>query len=331
MPCVEQKKGRYVSTKRKSPPFSAGDCKGQTKKGLDGKMWVSVKVNRKDNKVMYRWKKVASAAPKKSRITKTKTDKDIFREEYMKRKKKLSEAEKKIKDIKSKREEVENSLNEFEAHMKKTGTSPSLTMKEIKDTLKKRNTLYDKIKNLQDEKESKEALARNLKSGMEEMEFLVSATGDLYTLAVAFRKLGIKNKRYRDDIYAYFARPMFNMKTNEMIIIEPPNRRDLFAVRCKIGEDFVDEIGAKHTFSGDKRYSNYNEYISDIKSSTLFKGLKTDMKIPHINQYDFHDEYEGDLNDYLDEEGSDIIYAMAKSMGFKYVQGFEKIERFYLN
>jgi len=44
-----------------------------------------------------------------------------------------------------------------------------------------------------------------------------------------------------------------------------------------------------------------------------------------------HDEYEGDLNYYLDEKGSDIIYAMAKSIGFKYVQGFEKIERFYLN
>ena len=218
--------------------------------------------------------------------------------------------------------------------MKKTGTSPSLTMKEIKDTLKLRDSLFLKSRNLRDEKESKEALARKLKSDMEEIEFLASTTGDLYTLAVAFRKLGkVFEKEYRGDIYAYYTRPMFNMETNEMIIVEPPNRGDLFAVRCKIGEDFVNlgSGSAKHCFSGGKRYSNYNEYISDVKSSTLFKGLKSDMKIPQINQYDFHDEYEGDLNYYLSGKGSDIIYAMAKSMGFKHVQGFNKIEKYFLN
>ena len=39
--CVEQKKGKYVSEKRKAPPFPANECCGQTKKGKDGQMYIS--------------------------------------------------------------------------------------------------------------------------------------------------------------------------------------------------------------------------------------------------------------------------------------------------
>ena len=104
MSCIEQKKGRYVSAKRKSPPFAAGDCKGQTKKGLDGKMYESVKTNRKtkSGKIVYRWKSVASVSQQKSAAPKKKSVKNKFREEYMKRKQKLSEVQKKIKNIQSK-------------------------------------------------------------------------------------------------------------------------------------------------------------------------------------------------------------------------------------
>ena len=362
MSCVEQKKGRYVSDKRKAPLFSAGDCKGQTKKGLDGKMWVSVATNgtTKDKKIIYRWKRVTSvapkkkaaapkksaapkkktaapkkkaAAPKKSAAPKKKADKDIFQKQYIKRQQKLSEVEKKIINIQSKRDDVEKKLDDLNAYMRKEGTNPLLTEKKVKMDLKLKYDLYKKSRDLRDEIDSKKALARSLESDMEEIKFLASTTGDLYTLAVVFRKLGkFFKQKYRGGIYSYFNRPMFNMETNEMIIIEPPNRGDLVAVRCKIGEDFVKDNHKYYFYGNDRDYKDYDEYISAIKSSTLFEGLKSDdMKVPKINLYDFHDEeYEGNLNAYLSGEGSDIIYAMAKSVGFKYVQGFQKIEKYYL-
>lgn len=52
--CIEQKKGRYVSEKRKAPPFHAKECRGQTKKGKDGLIYIS-----RSNKIgVYRWFKV---------------------------------------------------------------------------------------------------------------------------------------------------------------------------------------------------------------------------------------------------------------------------------
>ena len=51
--CIEQKKGKYISEKRKSPPFPATECSGQTKKGKDGVMYTS----------KCRWYKVKNRGP----------------------------------------------------------------------------------------------------------------------------------------------------------------------------------------------------------------------------------------------------------------------------
>lgn len=60
--CIEIKTKKYQT--RKSPPFYAGDCPGQTKKGKDGTY-----VSRRDITNIYRWIKVSSA---KKSISKSK-------------------------------------------------------------------------------------------------------------------------------------------------------------------------------------------------------------------------------------------------------------------
>ena len=49
--CIEQKTKKYRS--RGSPPYSAMDCKGLTKKGNDGATYVS----NPDKRGIYRWVK----------------------------------------------------------------------------------------------------------------------------------------------------------------------------------------------------------------------------------------------------------------------------------
>ena len=78
--CVEQKKGRYDSEKRKSPPFSATDCSGQTKKGKDGVMYTS----------KCRWYKVKNI--KKKSPAKKKVNKKIKKKSPKKIKKKEKKA-----------------------------------------------------------------------------------------------------------------------------------------------------------------------------------------------------------------------------------------------
>ena len=58
-PCIEQKTKKYKS--RTSPPYSAMDCKGSTKKGNDGAIYVS----KPDKRGIYRWVKSNSNSPKK--------------------------------------------------------------------------------------------------------------------------------------------------------------------------------------------------------------------------------------------------------------------------
>jgi len=53
MPCEEVKSEKYQT--RKSPPFHAGDCKGETKKGKDGEY-----VSKPDARGTYKWIKATS-------------------------------------------------------------------------------------------------------------------------------------------------------------------------------------------------------------------------------------------------------------------------------
>ena len=64
-PCIEQKTKKYKS--RTSPPYSAMDCKGSTKKGNDGAIYVS----KPDKRGIYRWVKSNSNSPKKLQKNKT--------------------------------------------------------------------------------------------------------------------------------------------------------------------------------------------------------------------------------------------------------------------
>jgi hypothetical protein len=54
--CIEQKTKKYRS--RGSPPYSAMDCKGYSKKGNDGAMYIS----KPDKRGIYRWVKGVGAA-----------------------------------------------------------------------------------------------------------------------------------------------------------------------------------------------------------------------------------------------------------------------------
>ena len=62
-PCIELKTKKYKS--RSSPPYSAMDCKGSTKKGNDGANYES----KPDNRGIYRWVKgVGDGTPKNKTI-----------------------------------------------------------------------------------------------------------------------------------------------------------------------------------------------------------------------------------------------------------------------
>ena len=58
MSCTEVKSKKYQT--RKSPPFHAGDCKDQTKKGKDGDY-----VSKADKRGVYKWVKVSASTRKK--------------------------------------------------------------------------------------------------------------------------------------------------------------------------------------------------------------------------------------------------------------------------
>ena len=62
MKCVEQTKGRYVSNKRKSPPYMAQRCKNQAKVGRDGYMWISLP----NKNMIYSWKHYGGVAHKRA-------------------------------------------------------------------------------------------------------------------------------------------------------------------------------------------------------------------------------------------------------------------------
>ena len=62
--CVEQTKGKYASAKRKSPPYPANECCGETKMGNNGLMYVS-KPNKKGICKWYKVTKKPAKKPKK--------------------------------------------------------------------------------------------------------------------------------------------------------------------------------------------------------------------------------------------------------------------------
>jgi hypothetical protein len=66
MPCIAIKSKKYQT--RKGPPYHANDCKGQTKKGNDGKEYVSVLIAKQKT---YRW------VPKKGTVTSTRKKKGV--------------------------------------------------------------------------------------------------------------------------------------------------------------------------------------------------------------------------------------------------------------
>jgi hypothetical protein len=66
MPCIEIKSKKYQT--RKGPPYHANDCKGVTKKGNDGKEYISTFISKQKT---YRW------VPKSSRIGATKKKKGV--------------------------------------------------------------------------------------------------------------------------------------------------------------------------------------------------------------------------------------------------------------
>ena len=49
MSCVEVKTKKYQA--RNSPPYHANECKGETKRGNDGKQWKSMP----NKKMIYKW------------------------------------------------------------------------------------------------------------------------------------------------------------------------------------------------------------------------------------------------------------------------------------
>merc|ERR1739848_751483 len=59
--CVKQTKGKYVSAKRKGPPYPANECCGETKMGNNGMMYVS----KPNEKGICRWYKVTKKPAKK--------------------------------------------------------------------------------------------------------------------------------------------------------------------------------------------------------------------------------------------------------------------------
>jgi len=63
MPCEEIKSEKYQL--RKSPPFHASDCKGETKKGKDGDY-----ISKADTKGIYKWIKAAGTTNKTRKIKK---------------------------------------------------------------------------------------------------------------------------------------------------------------------------------------------------------------------------------------------------------------------
>ena len=76
--CIEQKTKKYRS--RGSPPYSAMDCKGSSKKGNDGTTYVS----KPDKRGIYRWVKSvggvgAAAGTPKNKTSKVTTAKGIYK------------------------------------------------------------------------------------------------------------------------------------------------------------------------------------------------------------------------------------------------------------
>ena len=62
MSCVKQTKGRYIKEGRKSPPYSAQDCKGRIQIGQDEEIWISIP----DKNLKYTWKPLNGAAHNKA-------------------------------------------------------------------------------------------------------------------------------------------------------------------------------------------------------------------------------------------------------------------------
>jgi hypothetical protein len=113
MSCIEQTKGRYVakksdgSFKRKSPPYPANECCGETKKGNDGKMYLS----KKNKKGICKWtkspkKQAKKKSPKKQ--AKKKSPKKQAKKKSPKKQKKEDREKELVKQI----EELRKKLNE---------------------------------------------------------------------------------------------------------------------------------------------------------------------------------------------------------------------------
>ena len=78
MVCKEQTTKKYTS--RKSPPYKANECCGETKKGNDGMMYKS----KPDKKGVCKWYKldVKKKSPKKKASPKKRANKDFDELEY---------------------------------------------------------------------------------------------------------------------------------------------------------------------------------------------------------------------------------------------------------
>ena len=65
MPCDKPKTAKMYTKSggRKSPPRLSKECRGQTRKGVDGRMWVS----KKDSSGVYRWQRKTSRSRSRSR------------------------------------------------------------------------------------------------------------------------------------------------------------------------------------------------------------------------------------------------------------------------
>lgn len=89
MSCVKQTKGRYIKEGRKSPPYSAQDCKERIQIGQDEEIWISIP----DKNFKYTWKPLHGEAHKKAIRERTiplfasKEDLEVY-EEYDRLKKK---------------------------------------------------------------------------------------------------------------------------------------------------------------------------------------------------------------------------------------------------
>ena len=299
MSCVEQKKYKREGSKRKAPPFSAGDCKGQTKKGLDGKMWVSHNTDRKakSGHYIYRWIRVTSAAPKKKAAAPKKSVAP----------KKKTAAPKKSKVPKMTKAALSDKIKEEEKRLERR-------IKAVKNQKKK----VDKEKNLLYAEEKK----------VEESEYLISqlnyikdAKGDLLTIATAF-----KGNPFRTDGNMYRTDYYFNIKRDEMIIVRELD--ELEAWRCKLSRPCFQPSEAKNSYrlDYDIEFKTHDEVVKNLANLPIFKGLDlSNINIKNLPTVKAFLNYRGTIQEQYWNVARNMIGEFSNALGFKKVKGFDTL------